>query len=48
MEQLLSADAIDRLIWVGGSWLLLCLAWVSVCIWVETDAESVLGKKMPW
>ena len=48
MEQLLSADAIDRLIWVGGSWLLLCLAWGSVCIWVETDAESVLGKKMPW
>jgi len=48
MEQLLSADAIDRLIWVGGSWLLLCLAWGSVCIWVETDAESVLGKPMPW
>jgi len=48
MEELLSPAAVDRLLWVGGSWLLLCLAWAAVCMWVETDAESILGKSMPW
>ncbi len=48
MEELLSPAAVDRLLWVGGSWLLLCLAWGAVCMWVETDAESILGKSMPW
>ena len=48
MEQLLSAAAVDRLVWVGGAWLVLCLVWGAVCMWVETDAEGILGKSMPW
>ena len=48
MDQLLSAEAIDRLFWAGGAWLLLCIAWSATCIWLEQDAESILGRTMPW
>ena len=48
MEYLLSPAALDRLLWLGGSWLVLCTAWAALCMWVERDAESVLGKTMPW
>jgi general secretion pathway protein E len=45
---MLSADAIDRLLWVGGAWLLLAAAWAAACMWVETDADRIFGKSMPW
>lgn len=45
---MLPAGAVERLIWVGGFWLLLTVAWTAICIWVEEDARTVLGKSSPW
>ncbi|MFM8634233.1 MAG: GspE/PulE family protein [Planctomycetia bacterium] len=45
---MLSADAVDRVIWLGGLWVLVAVAWAAACVWVEKDAETVLGNAMPW
>ncbi|MFM7035152.1 MAG: GspE/PulE family protein [Planctomycetia bacterium] len=45
---MLSTDAVDRVIWLGGLWVLVAVAWAAACIWVEKDAEAILGKSKPW
>ena len=45
---MLPADAVERVIWLGGFWLLLVVAWAAICMWVEEDARDVFGKSMPW
>jgi type II secretory ATPase GspE/PulE/Tfp pilus assembly ATPase PilB-like protein len=45
---MLSAAAIDRLVWVGGLWIVLAAAWTAICMWVDRDAKEILGDAMPW
>jgi type II secretory ATPase GspE/PulE/Tfp pilus assembly ATPase PilB-like protein len=45
---MLPADAVERVIWLGGFWLLLVVAWAAICMWVEEDAREVFGRSMPW
>lgn len=45
---MLPVDAVERVIWLGGCWLLLVVAWAAICIWVEEDARDVFGRSMPW
>jgi general secretion pathway protein E len=45
---MLSAAAIDRLIWLGVAWILLAAAWTAFCIWVDTDYREILGEDFPW
>lgn len=45
---MLPADAVERVIWLGGFWLLMVVAWAAICIWVEEDSREVFGKSMPW
>ncbi len=45
---MLSAAAIDRLIWLGVAWILLAAAWTAFCIWVDTDYQEILGDEFPW
>jgi general secretion pathway protein E len=45
---MLPADAVDRVIWLGGAWLLVALGWAASAIWVEDDARAVFGKSAPW
>ncbi len=48
MEHLLAPAALDRLFWLVGAWLVLCVAWTAACLWIAEDAEDILGKAMPW
>jgi general secretion pathway protein E len=45
---MLSAAAIDRLVWVGGLWIALAGLWAAICVWVDRDAKEILGDAMPW
>ncbi len=45
---MLPAEAVERVIWLGGFWLLFVVAWAAICMWVEHDARQVFGKSMPW
>ena len=45
---MLSAAAIDRLVWLGGLWILLAVLWTAICVWVDADAQDILGDSMPW
>ena len=45
---MLSAAAIDRLVWLGVAWILLATAWTAFCIWVDTDYQEILGEAFPW
>lgn len=45
---MLPADAVERVIWLGGFWLLFVVAWAAICMWVEEDARDVFGKSLPW
>jgi len=45
---MLSAAAIDRLVWLGGLWILLAAAWTAFCIWVDNDAKEILGADSWW
>jgi general secretion pathway protein E len=45
---MISAAAIDRLIWLGSAWILLATAWTAFCIWVDTDFREILGEDFPW
>jgi len=45
---MLSAAAIDRLLWVGSLWILLAGAWTAMCLWVDEDAPEILGEDFPW
>ena len=45
---MLSAAAIDRLVWLGTAWVLLVAAWAAFCIWVDTDFREILGEEFPW
>jgi type II secretory ATPase GspE/PulE/Tfp pilus assembly ATPase PilB-like protein len=45
---MLSAAAIDRLVWLGTAWILLAAAWTAFCIWVDTDFREILGEEFPW
>ena len=45
---MLPAGAVEHVIWLGGFWLLMVVAWAAICMWVEEDAREVFGKSMPW
>jgi type II secretory ATPase GspE/PulE/Tfp pilus assembly ATPase PilB-like protein len=45
---MISAAAIDRLVWLGSVWLLLAAAWTAFCVWVDTDFREILGEDFPW
>jgi len=45
---MLSAAAIDRLVWLGVAWVILATAWAAFCIWVDTDYQEILGDDFPW
>jgi hypothetical protein len=45
---MLSAAAIDRLVWLGVTWVILATAWAAFCIWVDTDYQEILGDDFPW
>ncbi len=45
---MLSAAAIDRLVWLGVAWVVLATAWAAFCIWVDTDYQEILGDDFPW
>jgi general secretion pathway protein E len=45
---MLPAGVVERLIWLGGLWLVLAVAWAAACMWVERDAQRVFGKASPW
>ena len=45
---MLSAAAIDRLVWLGGAWVVLAVAWAAFCIWIEQDAREIIGEPLPW
>ena len=45
---MLSAAAIDRLVWLGVAWVILATAWAAFCIWVDTDYQQILGDDFPW
>ncbi len=45
---MLPAGVVERLIWLGGLWLVLAVAWAAACMWVERDAQRVFGKATPW
>mgnify|MGYP003339627237 FL=1 len=42
------ADTAERIIWLGGLWILMTVAWAAACMWVEQDAQTIFGKSMPW
>jgi type II secretory ATPase GspE/PulE/Tfp pilus assembly ATPase PilB-like protein len=48
VTRMLSAGAIDRLVWLGGAWIVLAVAWAAFCIWVEEDAAEIIGEPLPW
>lgn len=45
---MLSAAAIDRLLWLGSIWILLAGAWAAMTLWVDEDAPEILGEEFPW
>ena len=45
---MLSAAAIDRLVWLGVAWIILATAWAAFCIWVDADYQEILGDDFPW
>ena len=45
---MLSAAAIDRLVWLGSLWILLAAAWMAFCVWVDSDAPEILGDDVSW
>jgi general secretion pathway protein E len=45
---MLSAAAIDRLLWLGSIWILLAGAWTAMTIWVDEDSPEILGQEFPW
>ena len=45
---MLSAAAIDRLVWLGVAWVILATAWAAFCIWVDNDYQEILGDDFPW
>jgi type II secretory ATPase GspE/PulE/Tfp pilus assembly ATPase PilB-like protein len=45
---MISAAAIDRLIWLGSAWIVLATAWTAFCMWVDTDFREILGEDFPW
>jgi type II secretory ATPase GspE/PulE/Tfp pilus assembly ATPase PilB-like protein len=45
---MLSAAAIDRLVWLGSLWILMAALWTAICLWVDGDAQDILGDSMPW
>ena len=45
---MLSAAAIDRLVWLGLAWVILATAWAAFCIWLDTDYQEILGDDFPW
>ena len=45
---MLSAAAIDRLVWLGSLWILMAALWTAICLWVDGDARDILGDSMPW
>ena len=48
VTRMLSAAAIDRLVWLGVAWIILATAWTAFCIWVDTDYQEILGDDFPW
>ena len=48
MDQMISPEAVSRLIWLGGFWALLCVSWAATCLWVTKDAEDLLPNPTPW
>jgi general secretion pathway protein E len=48
VTRMLSAAAIDRLVWLGVAWVMLATAWAAFCIWVDTDYQEILGDDFPW
>ena len=45
---MLSAAAIDRLVWLGTAWLVLAAVWVAICLWIDGDYREILGEDFPW
>jgi general secretion pathway protein E len=45
---MLSAAAIDRVVWLGSLWILMAALWTAICLWVDGDARDILGDSMPW
>jgi len=45
---MLSAAAIDRLVWLGAAWVFLTVVWTAFCIWVDGDFREILGEDFPW
>jgi len=45
---MLSAAAIDRVVWLGSLWVMLAVLWTAICLWVDDDAREILGDSMPW
>jgi len=45
---MLSAAAIDRVVWLGVAWILLAALWTAFCLWVDTDYREILGEDFPW
>lgn len=48
MDQMISPDAVSRLIWLGSFWGLLCITWAATCLWIATDSEDLLPNPTPW
>jgi type II secretory ATPase GspE/PulE/Tfp pilus assembly ATPase PilB-like protein len=45
---MVSAAAIERVVWLGGAWLVLAAAWAAFCVWIEDDAREIIGDPLPW
>jgi len=45
---MLSAAAFERLVWFGGAWVVLAVAWAAFCMWIEDDSREILGNPLPW
>lgn len=45
---MLSAAALDRLLWLGSIWILLAGAWTAMTLWVDEDSPQILGQEFPW
>ena len=48
MDQMISPEGLSRLIWLGGCWAMLCVAWAAAALWIAKDAEDLLPNPMPW
>lgn len=44
---MLTTMAVERVVWLGGTWLALATAWTAFCIWVEDDAREIIGDPTP-